>query len=112
MGRGQFKWQPRTDERSAATALRSLWRESLHVCWICEQQVVRLEDASRDHVVPQRFGADDRSVRLAHKACNVARGDLSEADVVAIKTQHPRSSPRTLRYLLQALRERLGDADR
>lgn len=45
-------------------------------CWICREPVV--DDWSRDHVISLAMGGDHtyNNVRLAHRRCNEAKGDL------------------------------------
>ena len=59
--------------------LRKIWLRDDKTCWICHQPVA-LEDASRDHVVPQSKGGTNRltNLKTAHKACNHRRGDNDE----------------------------------
>lgn len=59
-------------------------------CWLCKNQV-SARDASRDHVDPKADGGYDRSknYRLAHKACNNARGRMPESHVMTVLADLP-----------------------
>lgn len=52
-------------------------------CWLCKHQVAK-GDASRDHIQPRSDGGFNKSknYRLAHRACNAARGSLPEEFVI------------------------------
>jgi 5-methylcytosine-specific restriction endonuclease McrA len=56
--------------------LRALWLRDDKTCHLCGRFVSLLE-ASADHVVPRSKGGHrtPENIRLAHRDCNVVRGD-------------------------------------
>lgn len=61
----------------AKTSVRTIHERDGGICHLCGRKVA-LDQASRDHVVPEADGGSTRpgNLRLAHIGCNVARGDL------------------------------------
>lgn len=60
------------------------WRDK-GICGICGQPVAR-KNASRDHIIPRSQGGphDAFNMRLAHKKCNMRRGDPDLAFLLGI----------------------------
>lgn len=70
----------RRADRLRAASRERIYRERIFerdgwICWICGE-VVKLEDATLDHIVPVSLGGAHTAanVRLAHGACNSRRG--------------------------------------
>lgn len=75
--------EPADEARAAAarrwgrTLLYEVWTACGGRCHLCGRQV-HPEDATRDHVIPRSLDGPDsgENIKLAHGACNGARGDL------------------------------------
>ncbi|MCI0545147.1 MAG: HNH endonuclease [Actinobacteria bacterium] len=66
------------DFKSNRYPLAKLHRDCGGRCHLCGKPVL-LEDATRDHVVTTSRGGTNakKNIKLAHQACNSARGDLT-----------------------------------
>lgn len=56
--------------------LQQLAKRDKYICHICGQRVVRLSDATREHLMPKKFGGSNTNanIALAHIWCNKAKG--------------------------------------
>lgn len=94
--------------------IRSIWERDRRRCHICGRGVA-LGDASRDHVEPRSLGGYDKAAnyRLAHKACNTARGNLEMVVVALLRDELDRTMPRWKPIHLQvAMRDARAARDR
>lgn len=65
-----------TVSKTPKVSLTDIWNKGGRQCWIC-RKYCSLPNASRDHVIPISLGGTNsiKNLRLAHKACNAARGN-------------------------------------
>lgn len=90
---------PKPKSRKKASAkerkLHVLKRDG-YQCYLCGLEIVE-EDASLDHVVPRSKGGVNalKNIRAAHKACNLAKGDLPLDEFLAL--QKLKAQPAALR---------------
>lgn len=92
--------------RPKGGTVASIFQRDKRRCWICGH-AVRKDEATRDHVDPRSRGGYDKAknYRLAHARCNVARGNLSETVVDAIRKALPGASAEVIRNALHAARQ-------
>lgn len=94
-----------------------IFRRDKGICWICLKAVNRKE-ASKDHIAPksrqEELGLTDHqmksddNMKLAHKICNVKRGNQLEDEMFSVidwelepasgKTNRYANRPKGLRY--------------
>lgn len=77
--------------RWGRTLLYEVWMACGGRCHLCGRKV-HPEDATRDHVIPRSLDGPDseENIKLAHWACNSARGDLpvEEWFALPLPTRH------------------------
>lgn len=58
---------------------RQLIREHGAICGLCEKPILRMKDATIDHIVPLAKGGTDEyeNMQLAHYDCNQEKGCMS-----------------------------------
>lgn len=56
---------------------QKLWEKQKHKCPICGQEIVNLDEAKIDHIVPYAHGGatEESNAQLTHMICNLAKSD-------------------------------------
>lgn|SRR5689334_19274134 len=63
--------------RKKQKTLDQLFKDQSGICALCRESMTR-EEASIDHVIPQKFGGLHSPLQAAHKICNSFRGHSLE----------------------------------
>lgn len=83
------------DNKRKRRLRQKMWKKQKGLCWICgERMAISLlaagnpKYASFDHIVPKADGGGNvqSNLRLAHKKCNSARGDLPVSHVLLVQS--------------------------
>ena len=70
-----MSWSKKKRKRLAkkVKTLDQLFKDQSGICALCQQPMTR-EEASIDHLIPQKFGGIHSPLQAAHMICNSFRG--------------------------------------